>query len=79
MIYILAQLLASYTLTLTGEVPVICEIRPQYELFCNAEYSLYIEGPDGRVEIERGGPDIKTLAPLPDGQHYVIVATALMP
>lgn len=60
-------MLAAFTIYLTGFVPVICEIRSQ-ELFCNAPYVLYIDG----QEIERGGPTIRELAPLPDGPRYSI-------
>ena len=62
-----------YVLTLFAQVPVICRIE-ETTLFCNAPYVLHADGPNGSREIERGGPDIRTLAPLPDGERYRIEA-----
>lgn len=61
----------AFILTLTAQVPVICRIEAS-ELFCNASYSLYIESSDGRHLVEQGGPTIHALAPLSDGERYVI-------
>ncbi len=60
-----------FTILITAIVPVICEIRTE-QLFCNAPYRLYIESLDGVREIERGGPAIRDLPPLPDGQRYTV-------
>lgn len=65
-------MIPAFILTLTAQVPAICEIRTD-ELYCNAEYSLYIESSDGaRTLIEQGGPTIRALAMLPEGSRYIV-------
>ena len=65
----------AFILTLTAQVPAICRIEAN-ELFCNTGYSLYIEGSDGTKRlVETSGPNIRTLAPLPEGEHYLVEAS----
>ena len=66
-------MIETFLFTISAHVPVICRITVD-ELFCNSSYSLYIESSEGTRLAETGGPTIKRLAILPEGERYVLNA-----